>query len=86
MANYEASDYVKYGQIFGDYSYVLAQQAAPYMDEYLPDDIREMLNPGINSFSEHYSSGTRTFTIENQYGVSMFILPVAFLIFFLMQE
>ena len=90
MANYTASEYVGYAQLVGDYSYLLAQQAAPYMER-LPPDIQSYVNPGVNGteplpFSELYTNSTRTLMFTTQYGFSIALLPIGLFILSLLTQ
>jgi hypothetical protein len=50
-SSYIPSDYVKYGQFLGDYSYLIAQNTASYLDT-LPSSILTMINPLPTNISE----------------------------------
>ena len=77
---YTASEYVEYGQLVAEYSYLLVQQAAPYIDQ-LPPNIQSYVNPGVDGadpelFSELYANSTRTLEFTTQYGFSIALMPI----------
>lgn len=81
MANYTASNYVQYGQLLADYSYLLAQQASPYLDQVgMVGNIVKPTAIGGNAttFEVLYANSSRTFEASMDYGLSVALLPVAF--------